>query len=67
MRRPPMPRPRRCSWPDRANGTGVARQMGIRFVMLTDDQGRIHMNPAMRDRIELQRDNREVIISEPLT
>lgn len=45
----------------------VARQMGIRYVMLTDRQGRLHMNPAMRARVKLQRINREVIISEPLT
>jgi thiamine biosynthesis lipoprotein len=45
----------------------VARSMGIRYVMLTDDRGRIHMNPAMRSRVKLERVDREVIISEPLT
>ncbi len=45
----------------------LARQMGIRYVMLTDSEGRVHMNPAMKTRIKLHRDNREIIISEPLT
>lgn len=45
----------------------LARQMGIRFVMLTDSDGRVHMNPAMRERITLHRSNRELIISEPLS
>jgi hypothetical protein len=35
--------------------------------MLTDRQGRLHMNPAMRARVKLQGSKREVIISEPLT
>lgn len=45
----------------------LAQQLGVRYVMLTDDQGRVHMNPAMKRRIKLHRDNREVIISEPLS
>lgn len=45
----------------------VARQMGIHFVMLTDREGRLHMNPAMRERVKLLSGDREVIISEPLT
>ena len=45
----------------------IARQMGVRYVVLTDDQGRVHMNPAMRDRIKLHQADREVIISEPLS
>jgi hypothetical protein len=35
--------------------------------MLTDTQGRVYMNPAMRQRIKLHRANREVIVSEPLS
>jgi hypothetical protein len=35
--------------------------------MLTDDAGRIHMNPAMQARVKLKALNREVIISQPLT
>ncbi|MCB1789083.1 MAG: FAD:protein FMN transferase [Gammaproteobacteria bacterium] len=45
----------------------IAKTMGLRYVMLTDDEGRLHMNPAMKDRIKLHARNREVIISEPLT
>ena len=41
--------------------------MGVRYVMLTDDAGRIHMNPAMQARVKLKALNREVIISQPLT
>ena len=44
----------------------VARQMGIRYVMLTDKEGRVHMNPAMQARVKLQHSNHKVIISEPL-
>jgi len=44
----------------------VARKMGIRYVMLTDNEGRIHMNPAMQARVKLQGSNYKVIISEPL-
>ena len=45
----------------------VAKKMGIRYVMLTDRQGRLHMNPAMQARVRLHGNSREVIISEPLT
>jgi thiamine biosynthesis lipoprotein len=45
----------------------LARQLGVRYVMLTDTQGRVYMNPAMRQRIKLHRANREVIVSEPLS
>ena len=45
----------------------LARKMGIRYVMLTDSEGRVHMNPAMKSRVKLHRDNREIIISEPLS
>ena len=44
----------------------VAKKMGIRYVMLTDSKGRVHMNPAMQARVKLHRSNREVIVSEPL-
>ena len=44
----------------------VAKRMGIRYVMLTDNQGRVHMNPAMQARVKLQHSNYKVIISEPL-
>ena len=45
----------------------IARLMGIRYVMLTDRQGRLHMNPAMQARVKLHARNREIVISEPLT
>jgi len=45
----------------------VAKMMGIRYVMLTDKQGHVHMNPAMQARVKLHARNREVVISEPLT
>jgi len=44
----------------------VAKKMGIRYVMLTDSEGRVHMNPAMQARVKLQGSNHEVIISKPL-
>ncbi len=31
----------------------VARQMGIRYLLLVDAEGTLHMNPAMAERIEL--------------
>lgn len=45
----------------------IARQMGIRFVMLLDRQGRLHMNPAMQARVKLQGTRHEIVISEPLS
>ncbi len=44
----------------------VARKMGIRYVILTDSAGRVHMNPAMQARVKLQHGNHEIVISEPL-
>jgi len=45
----------------------IAKRMGIRYVMLTDRDGRLHMNPAMKARVTLHRHEREVVISEPLS
>jgi thiamine biosynthesis lipoprotein len=45
----------------------IARLLGVRYVMMTDRRGRLHMNPAMQARIKLHTLNREVVISEPLT
>jgi thiamine biosynthesis lipoprotein len=45
----------------------IAQKMGIRYVMLTDRQGRLHMNPAMQARVKLHARNREIVISAPLT
>ncbi len=45
----------------------IARRMGIRYVMLIDDRGRIHMNPAMAKRMRLRKNLRATIItSKPL-
>ena len=41
--------------------------MGIRYVLMTDDQGQLHMNPAMQARVKIHASNRKVVISEPLT
>ena len=41
--------------------------MGIRFVMLIDSQGTIHMNPAMQSRIQLDPQlDATVTLGEPL-
>lgn len=44
-----------ASWP------GVADAMGIQFVLLVDDQGTVHMTPAMRDRVRLEREPRPAV------
>ncbi len=45
----------------------VARQLGIKYVMLVDDKGKIHMNPAMAERIRFETADRpEVVLSERL-
>ena len=47
--------------------TGIARDMGIHFVMLIDSDGIIHMNPAMQSRIHFEVETPGIILSEPLT
>jgi thiamine biosynthesis lipoprotein len=45
----------------------IARKMGIRFVMLIDSQGEIHMNPEMQSRIQLDPElEATIILGEPL-
>jgi thiamine biosynthesis lipoprotein len=44
----------------------VAQQMGIKYVMLIDENNRVHMNPKMRDRVKLQRQPAEILVSKPL-
>ncbi len=44
----------------------IAKQMGIKYVLLIDTEGRAYMNPAMRERLKLQKTPREIIISDPL-
>lgn len=44
----------------------VARQLGIRYVLLIDDEGRLHMNPEMKARLRVEQEGLPVILSEPL-
>jgi thiamine biosynthesis lipoprotein len=41
----------------------IATQMGITEVMLVDDQGTVHLTPAMRERVEFQQPIDRVIVS----
>jgi thiamine biosynthesis lipoprotein len=43
----------------------IARAMGIKYVMLIDQQGRVHMNPAMAKRIKFT-NTPEIILSDRL-
>jgi len=40
--------------------------MGVRFVLLVDSHGTLHMNPEMRDRIKLINAETDLAISPPL-
>lgn len=45
----------------------IAKQMGIKYVMLVDDAGVVYMNPAMQKRVQFQDDKpKDIRISEPL-
>lgn len=45
----------------------IARSMGIKYVMLIDNNMQIHMNPAMRQRVHLiNPDSAHIVLSEPL-
>ena len=44
----------------------VAQRMGIRYVLLVDTEGRVHMNPAMAERVEFIDEDLEVALSPPL-
>ena len=45
----------------------IARQMGIKYVMLVDEQGRVYMNPAMAERIKFETAlSQPAVISDPL-
>ncbi len=44
----------------------IARRLGIRYVLLLDSQGRIHMNPAMAKRVQLLEGDLPVLLSPPL-
>lgn len=49
-----------------AHWHSVARAMGIRFVLLVDSRGTLHMSPEMHARLELVDAGAEVRISQPL-
>ncbi len=44
----------------------IARAMGIRHVMLVDDSGTVHMNPAMEARVQFQGERPPVALSPEL-
>lgn len=44
----------------------VARAMGIRFVLLIDNRGSLHMNPEMQARLEVMDPSAEIRVSPPL-
>ncbi|WP_456406966.1 FAD:protein FMN transferase [Thiolapillus sp.] len=44
----------------------IARQMGIKYVLLIDTDNVVHMNPAMQKRVQLMNKEQPVKISEPL-
>ena len=45
---------------------GLARKMGIRYVMLLDREGTVHMNPAMQSRVRFETSHPDVRLSRPL-
>lgn len=45
----------------------IARAMGIHYVLLVDDQGRVHMNPEMEKRVHFVEKPAQIILSEPLS
>ena len=45
----------------------IARNMGIKYVMLIDTEGNIHMNPKMAERVHFQENSiHHILLSEPL-
>ncbi|MDH5729915.1 MAG: FAD:protein FMN transferase [Gammaproteobacteria bacterium] len=44
----------------------IAMKMGIRYVMLIDDKGEVHMNPAMKARIKWQQSTQKIHLSPEL-
>jgi thiamine biosynthesis lipoprotein len=47
--------------------TEVAHRMGIRYVMLIDRDGVVHMNPAMQSRVHFETETPVIRLSKPLT
>jgi thiamine biosynthesis lipoprotein len=48
------------AWP------GVASRMGVRYVLMVDDTGTVHMTPAMAKRTELVEKTSDIRLSDPL-
>ncbi len=44
----------------------IARRMGIKYVLMIESSGTLHMNPAMQQRLELLSANHKIEISEQL-
>jgi thiamine biosynthesis lipoprotein len=45
----------------------IARQMGVKYVMLMDEKGIIYVNPAMAKRVQFPADKKpQIIVSNPL-
>lgn len=45
----------------------IAQQMGIKYVMLMDAEGTVHLNPAMAARVQFPHDKKpKIVVSEPL-
>jgi thiamine biosynthesis lipoprotein len=45
----------------------IAKRMGIRYVLLLDSEGTVHMNPEMAERIELMDRDADTELSPPLS
>ncbi len=44
----------------------IAKRMGIKYVMLIDERGKVHLNPAMQARVNIQGSHNGIVISESL-
>lgn len=44
----------------------IARQMGLKYVLLVDSEGTLHMNPAMQQRVQLTDTSYRIELSPPL-
>jgi thiamine biosynthesis lipoprotein len=44
----------------------IAQRMGIKYVLLVDEEGVVHMNPAMQQRVQLLDKNHRIVVSRPL-
>jgi thiamine biosynthesis lipoprotein len=44
----------------------TAQRMGIKYVLLVDEEGVVHMNPRMQGRVQLLDKNHRIAVSQPL-